>query len=598
MTTKFTTDHGSITMSPDGLITGNTYPIKDFIKIQCSGRWQPKQKAWKVNPSEFVKLAQSDNPIGLTIVNGSSTTPKRSKSSAFGKITKPVTKAKVEFPPSVEQMQIGKWLTSTINQKNIGSSLVVEAGAGTGKTSTVNYLCSLLEGMGLSVCYLVFGTKNKLEAEAKLPNWINIQTTHGYGFSVIRKNVDGKVTFNAYKVRNLVFEQLPDKDDNRQEFLQKAWIITPVCKIVSLLKNSFLEPTDENISYLIDFYNVGLDAIEKSDNKQSLLNDLYAMVKLVFKQSHEMVNVIDNDDMLYMPLAYKMNISQYEIVLADEVQDFNRCQISLIEKAYSKHIVWVGDRFQAIFGFRCALPNAMDVIKDETKADELCLSVTYRLPITGVEYVKQCYPHLNVQAADNAKIGTISSIQDDTIDSLEMGTMVICRLNAPMIMAAMSLLAKGIKVSFAKRDISKPIIEMLSSNQADSLTSTLQKVENYAINEVTKLSERGRYMQAAIIEDTLSCVMAISQGCNTYREVMNKIDTLFSNVDSENSIKFSTVHGAKGLEANTVAILHPHLIPHKMAKSDFEQDQEMHIHYVAITRHKEHLILINEKVTE
>lgn len=289
MTTKFTTDHGSITMSPDGLITGNTYPIKDFIKIQCSGRWQPKQKAWKVNPSEFVKLAQSDNPIGLTIVNGSSTTPKRSKSSAFGKITKPVTKAKVEFPPSVEQMQIGKWLTSTINQKNIGSSLVVEAGAGTGKTSTVNYLCSLLEGMGLSVCYLVFGTKNKLEAEAKLPNWINIQTTHGYGFSVIRKNVDGKVTFNAYKVRNLVFEQLPDKDDNRQEFLQKAWIITPVCKIVSLLKNSFLEPTDENISYLIDFYNVGLDAIEKSDNKQSLLNDLYAMVKLVFKDRKSVV---------------------------------------------------------------------------------------------------------------------------------------------------------------------------------------------------------------------------------------------------------------------------------------------------------------------
>lgn len=55
----------------------------------------------------------------------------------------------------------------------------------------------------------------------------------------------------------------------------------------------------------------------------------------------------------------------------------------------------------------------------------------------------------------------------------------------------------------------------------------------------------------------------------------------------------STIHKAKGLEAERVFILKPDLMPHPKAKRGWEIDQENNLRYVAITRSKRELYLVN-----
>jgi len=49
-------------------------------------------------------------------------------------------------------------------------------------------------------------------------------------------------------------------------------------------------------------------------------------------------------------------------------------------------------------------------------------------------------------------------------------------------------------------------------------------------------------------------------------------------------VQLSTVHKAKGLEAERVFILRPDLMPHPAAKSADDMQTEANVEYVAITR--------------
>lgn len=57
-------------------------------------------------------------------------------------------------------------------------------------------------------------------------------------------------------------------------------------------------------------------------------------------------------------------------------------------------------------------------------------------------------------------------------------------------------------------------------------------------------------------------------------------------------IRLASIHTAKGLEADRVFILKPHLLPHRMASSALARAQEENLRYVAITRARLELVLV------
>ena len=85
-----------------------------------------------------------------------------------------------------------------------------------------------------------------------------------------------------------------------------------------------------------------------------------------------------------------------------------------------------------------------------------------------------------------------------------------------------------------------------------------------------------------MMQDKLDTVWALSDGAKSVNDVNTRIDKVFA--EDTPGVAFSTVHKAKGLEAEKVWILEPHLMPLSMAKKPWEQVQEHNIQYVAYTR--------------
>jgi hypothetical protein len=95
--------------------------------------------------------------------------------------------------------------------------------------------------------------------------------------------------------------------------------------------------------------------------------------------------------------------------------------------------------------------------------------------------------------------------------------------------------------------------------------------------------------------DTIKALEALSEGLIWKDDLIRKIEVIFTDNDKD-GVCLSTIHKAKGLEADNVFILCPSLIPSKAAKKDWEIAAEANLEYVAITRAKKSLNYISEKL--
>lgn len=90
----------------------------------------------------------------------------------------------------------------------------------------------------------------------------------------------------------------------------------------------------------------------------------------------------------------------------------------------------------------------------------------------------------------------------------------------------------------------------------------------------------------------MTCVHYLCEGQATPDHVLRRIETLFSDKSPTGSIRLSSIHKAKGLEADRVWIARPEILPAPWAKLDWEKVQERNLQYVAYTRAKHSLALV------
>jgi ATP-dependent exoDNAse (exonuclease V) beta subunit len=93
----------------------------------------------------------------------------------------------------------------------------------------------------------------------------------------------------------------------------------------------------------------------------------------------------------------------------------------------------------------------------------------------------------------------------------------------------------------------------------------------------------------------INALEILAEGINSVDEINNKIDEIFPKRDKTSGISLSTIHKAKGLEAENVYIACESLMPSKSAKKDWEVQQEHNLMYVAYTRAKNKLCFVDEK---
>ena len=457
--------------------------------------------------------------------------------------------------------------------ENTDDHLIISAGAGTGKTTTIVEAAKLIGGS--KAAFLAFNREIAAELSKKLPKGVDAKTFHAFGFAAIR-SAGVKTKVNNYKLNNIIKDLLGDD-----------YYYAPLKKLISLVKGSLIEGNDvKSINKLIDKYNINFG----SDKEESIgIKAIPAILTLCKTQTH----IIDFDDMIWLPLVNNYPLPQYDILFVDEAQDFNESQRVMISKCVNGgRCIIVGDENQAIYGFRGADSQSIEMFRQrlETgtrKISEFPLSISWRCPNTVVKeanrYVK------SLQAADNATDG---SVVVDAPFFPQKGDIVLCRYNAPLISAFYDLISQGKSAYILGRDMTKGLInavQKVSRNNNMGIDEFKQLFVQDFVYNYKRLMSIDKVNQAMALEDKKDCIMIFVNKASTVGGIIEEIKRVFDGKD-KGDIMLSTVHKAKGLEADNVYILATERMPHPMGNKE-----ENNICYVAITRAKKNLYYCGPK---
>jgi superfamily I DNA/RNA helicase len=186
--------------------------------------------------------------------------------------------------------------------------------------------------------------------------------------------------------------------------------------------------------------------------------------------------------------------------------------------------------------------------------------------------------------------------------------MVLCRNTAPLVELYMSYLRANKKAYIVGKDIGSNLIELIESTKQEYLGKTLltdgvfTRLYERLFEErglmITKngLDEKDATLSDPIMRfyDSIQSLEVLSEGLDRSSELIEKIKAIFVDNDKRDGIRLSTIHKAKGLEADNVFILCPSLMPSRLARQKWEIIAEFNLMYVAYTRAKKKLAFMDE----
>lgn len=483
---------------------------------------------------------------------------------------------KVPFAPSAYQQAFYDAMRST------SGNIALKATAGSGKSTTLKNSTPYLDPNSKTAA-IVFGKRNADDLKRVMPDWVLSCTTHSLALSNVRK-VNKSIEVENNKVWHILRAMGKESHSTRQVIQDYG---SEINKLVSLRKNTL----NANFEYLTNHYGVILNGDS---------SHVWQVADIAFERSVSDMSVADFDDMLYWCATGKVPCQRFDTLLNDEVQDENQAQITFILNSLADggRVLSVGDPMQSIYGFRGAALDAFDQLVAQTQASVMPLSITYRLPASHVEMVRQLFPEAGMVARENAPAGVIGNVPESHLVRLvKPGDMVLCRTNAPLIAPCFSLIRQGVKAMIAGRDIGKGLanhLDKCAKRCIDSrLTSILAYMRDYTVSEVSKLIAAEKDTQAASLQDQTETIVALADGCESVGQLKGKIDSVFS--DDIAGVVFSSVHKSKGLESDNVYILQPDSMPSKWAKQPWEIRQEHNVKFVAYTRSKHGLYFVESE---
>lgn len=487
------------------------------------------------------------------------------------------------FEPSVYQKAIFEF-----GQHGEGNG-VAEAVAGSGKTTTLVKMLELLPE-NMNTIFLAYNRHIAKQLRNRVPSHVQVSTIHALGFKQCRKleDLDKRNPIEEDKTGLIMDAFWPvHRDVEKALRIANRGKRSIMRRIVSLAKNTLFDYNDvQTVLDTAEHYGIELNGEGA---------DILAYLPKVMQESMDNETVIDYDDMIWFPVVKSRLINhmdKFEFILVDEAQDLNACQIKFLLNAvaHGGRILAVGDRHQSLYGFRGADVRAIPRLIEMMSATTLPLSISYRCPRSHVLMAKEIVPE--IEPSDTAKEGTIREIDiNQLVPQLNIGDMVICRTNAPLVAPAFAVIRAGKKAIIRGKDIGKNIVAFIERFDTDDITELEVMMQEYTQKEYQRLLDKGKELQAEEVMDRMETVIEVARECRSVRELITKLIMLFD--DENEGVVFSSVHRAKGLEADNVFILRPDLLPHPKAKQDWELEQEQNTLYVALTRSKDTLTFVN-----
>ncbi len=267
-----------------------------------------------------------------------------------------------DFAPTTEQEQ-ARGLFET------GDSLALEAGAGTGKTSTLILLAE--QATGRRGQYIAFNKAIVTEAGGKMPGHVACNTAHSLAFRAVGKHHAHRLR-SSRRMRSIdIANRLgirPIKlttQDGQPKSLSESYLAGLTMRTLTrFCQSADLEPTEEHVPY-ID----GIDIPPgRWENNRRVAKALMPFAAAAWRDAQDPSGTL--------PYKHDYYLKQWQLdgakigadfILFDEAQDANPVMVAVVAAQQHAQLVWVGDSQQQIYSFTGAV-NALASVPAAARA--------------------------------------------------------------------------------------------------------------------------------------------------------------------------------------------------------------------------------------
>lgn len=484
---------------------------------------------------------------------------------------------------SLKPIGKGAWFGFTVDGDNrylLGDFTITH---NSGKTFTLCKLAEMTPPIKSSI-FLAFNKSIAEELGQRLPRTVKAQTLHSCALSSLCKAFSLNFSLSDSKNFNLAKEKMEFKGVHPKRI---PGIIMKVCRLYDLMRFNLVPDDIEAIIALGERY--GEDADEELAKRAIELRMLNKRIAdNYFLKGGGGKLPMDFTDMLYYATQYvhREDFKQYNVVMLDECQDISPLQFEVVKmcKTPRGRLIAVGDEKQSIYSFMGSNLDSLQAIKNAPNTVTLPLSMTYRCAQDIVAEACKVFPD-GIVAAPGAAKGFVG---DGTFKDAQEGDFILCRNNAPLVDAFITLLRQGKKCTILGKEFGDELVSLIDSVEdvwglEQVLENMISKLQKKGVKSPTKCEAYDK------LNEKVNVLLSLYEYFGDLETVRSRIYDIFVE-NASRGITLSTIHKSKGLEADRIFFLQPELLPSKYATTELALYAEKCLQFVAITRARKSLI--------
>ena len=536
-------------------------------------------------------------------------------------------------------------------KKHPHDNMMIEASAGSGKTHTA---LLLLEDTKTSDIYVAFNNAIASEFKEKIKNKkVKVSTIHALAYSFMLFNIaedyeSKKISYQKPVLDNLKIYKLIDEQISLNykyiTFNQKMFLRENIFNAYNLARLTMTDCDNENgIDDIVHKHYLFWDFSDDKDENMKVIPKTKTLCSILSSIDIESLRlfteegIIDFSDMLYITyLKIKNGLwkvpywGYYHNVVADEHQDQNLLQIAFLKLIKDKtgRYVFILDRKQAIYFFSGSDAHMADRTKKIfSPIKEFPLPICYRCAKSHIDYVNKLFPEINIEARPDAPQGEIINIdKEDIIDYIQPGDMIISRKNKWLGDVINDMISNGIKIFTEDKDLIAALKKLIKPQKYPTVIAQKNQLKKEIINYQKQLSKkRSEYSKAkkegnekkeeslseqlevvTTLNNKIDNVYLLERICGSFikkysgnvstKKLIEYIDEILSTVPSKDAVRITSVHKAKGLEAENVFVLNEGRVCQGAGAE--QAQQEKNLSYISLTRAKNKMYLVAEPDNE
>lgn len=255
-----------------------------------------------------------------------------------------------------------------------GQPMALEAGAGTGKTSTLSMLSASDGRRGV---YTTFTKAMVEDAKGRMGPRVKVATMHSLAYGAIGQFYSHRLDQPRQKPWDVAAKLDITAIRIDRHRLSESRLASHVQKALDrFCQSADLEPGPEHFPYI-----EGIDPPENGQrtyvNNNRLARELNGALHRLWADAQRQDGTLPFNPHRYLKI-WELNRPYIaaDYLLFDEAQDANPVMISIVEQQHHLQPVWVGDSQQAVFGFTGAI-NALEKVSIDP-AQRLWLTQSFR----------------------------------------------------------------------------------------------------------------------------------------------------------------------------------------------------------------------------